>query len=396
MHRPISLLVVGRLSEHIAPIINLLGATPNLKLTTHVSENGGALMLDADALPDAVLLGVGDDWRDHLPQLVQKLPTVRPPFVVVGTDADVDLLRAAMRAGARDAVTIPFDADDLLSALATISEEERLRTGVPSSRIVSFMNSKGGSGATFIAANVALALATMQQGRTLVVDADFQFGSMPTYVDMHATNGLIKALEFADTLDEAALQGYVQEHKSGLHLLAAAMTDIILPEDVSEHRVKQLLRVLDGAYRYIVFDLPRRIDSATAAMLMQSDEIVIVTQQTLSHLQDTKRLMFLLQNQLDITPDRLRLIVNRYDKKADVRLDDFTSVLLGVTVETMPGDYPRVAESINLGVPLVEGSPRSALGKRLIALARTIAVGSFQVHQHGSGLFGWLSRPAQH
>jgi pilus assembly protein CpaE len=300
-----------------------------------------------------------------------------------------------MRARARDAVTLPFDADEFLTALAHIAEEERLRTGTPTSRIISFINSKGGSGATFLASNVAIALATIQQGRVLVVDMDFQFGSLPTYVDLPATNGLIKALEFADTLDQEAMQGYAQAHKSGLQVLAAAMTDIVLPEDVSEHRTKQLLSVLDGAYRYIVVDLPRRIDTATATTLMQSDEIMIVTQQTLAHLQETKRLMGLLQNQLGITPDRLRLIVNRYDKKAEIRLEDFSSVLLGVTVETVPGDFRRVVESITLGTPVVQGAPRSPVGRRLTELATAITAVGAQPRQRTAGLFSWLTRSAQ-
>jgi pilus assembly protein CpaE len=129
---------------------------------------------------------------------------------------------------------------------------------------------------------------------------------------------------------------------------------------------------------------------------MQSDEVIVVTQQTLSHLHDTKRLMSLLQNQLGIAPDRLRLIVNRYEKKSEVRLEDFSQVLVGVAVESIPGDYRRVAESINLGVPLYQGSPRSPLGRRLTELATSIAAGRPKMLQSGTSLFGWLGRSARH
>lgn len=396
MHRPLSLLVIGHSKEDLSPVTKLLDGRPGLELATHVTANSHGYPTSIEARPDALVLAVGADWRGVLPPLVDALPAARPPFVVVGPDADIDLLRAAMRAGARDAVTVPFVPEEFLSALGRIAAEERLRTGTPTSRIIAFMNSKGGSGATVLASNTAVALATLQQGGTLVVDMDYQFGSLPTYIDMAAKNGLIKALEFADTLDQAALEGYVQIHKTGLHVLAAAMEDIILPEDVSEYRIKQLLATVDGVYRYVVVDLPRRIDSATTATLMQADQVVVVTQQTLAHLHDTKRLMFLLQGQLGITSERLRLVVNRYDKKAEIRIEDYSSVLVGVDIETIPGDYRRVAESINLGEPLALGAPRSPLGKRFLELANSIAVTSPQPSARGGSLFGWLSRSSKH
>jgi pilus assembly protein CpaE len=392
MHRPLSILVIGRATQVLSPIVERLRGHQGLDLATRILSNGQTITLGEEAPPDALILAVGADWRDALPMLVGSLPAVRPPFVVVGPDSDVDFLKAAMRAGARDAVTVQIVPEEFVSALARMADEERLRTGTPTSRIIAFMNSKGGSGATFIAANVAAALSTMRLGRTLVLDMDFQFGSLPTYVDLPATNGLIKALEFAGTLDEAALQGYVQNYKTGLQVLAAAMDDIILPEDVSEGRVKQLLATVDGIYRNIVVDLPRRIDGSTAATLAQADEIVVVTQQTLSHLHDTKRLMYLLQNQLGIMPDRLRLVVNRYDKNADIRVEDFSMVLVGISVETLPGDFRRVAQSINVGEPLVLGSPRSPLGRELIDLATSVASGSPQPPTRSPGLRSWLSR----
>lgn len=398
MHRPLSILVIGHSKEILSPVVEQLRGHQGLELATRVIANGQGLTLGDEAQPDALVLAVGSDWRDALPVLVGGLPAARPPFVVVGPDSDVDFLKAAMRGGARDAVTVHFNAEEFVSALARMADEERRRTGTPTSRIVAFMNSKGGSGATFIAANVAAAISTMRLGRTLVVDMDFQFGSLPTYVDLPATNGLIKALEFAGTLDESSLQGYVQNYKTGLQVLAAAMDDIILPEDVSEGRVKQLMAAVDGIYRHIIVDLPRRIDGSTAAVLAQADEIVVVTQQTLSHLHDTKRLMYLIQSQLGIAPDRLRLVINRYDKRSDIRLEDFSTVLVGIPVETLPGDFQRVAQSINVGEPLALGSPRSPLGRELIDLATSVTSGSgaSQPPTWSLGLRSWLSRSKQH
>ena len=376
MHRELSLLVIGTSPHDLDAVAQTLDKHNGLRVESHILSDHSPYPIGTESAPDALVLAVGSEWRSTLPQLVEALPVEHPPFVIVGPDSDVEFLRTAMRAGARDAVTAPADPDEFLSNLVRVAEDERLRTGKHRSKVISVINSKGGSGATFLSSNLATSLATIQQGRTIVVDMDYQFGSLPTYLDLQVTNGLIKALEFSDSLDEAALQGYVQTHTCGLQMLAAAVTDIILPEDISEYRIKQLLRVLDGAYRFVVLDIPRRIDSSTAAALLQSDEILVVTQQTMAHLRDTKRLMFMLQTQLGVSSERIRLVINRYDRKSAVRLEDFSAVLLDILISTLPGDYQRVADSINLGFPLALSAPKSPLGRRVLQLATSVATGA--------------------
>jgi pilus assembly protein CpaE len=393
MHHPLNVLVTGRSKETLAPVVALLKGQRALSLETQVVGNGESDSLrQRPSPPDVLVLTVEKDWQSSLWGLVDALPSHRPPFVVVSPESDMELLRAAMRAGARDAFSLPFDREDFISAIATIAEEERLRTGEPSGRLTAFMNTKGGSGASFLAANISSVLATMADSRTILVDMDFQFGGLPIYLNMPARNGLIRALELVDDLDEAALQGYTQGHSSGLHLLTAAMEDIILPEDVSEHRVRKLLSVLEGIYRNIVIDLPRRIDTATAAVLLRADLVVLVTQQSIAHLHDTKRLCHLLQDQLGIPTERLLLLLNRFEKKAQISDEDFASISAGLAIEDIPGDFRRVSESINLGVPVHEGGQRSALGKRLVELATLIGRPGQSRPPKGKRIFGWLSR----
>jgi len=272
------------------------------------------------------------------------------------------------------------------------------------------MNTKGGSGASLIAANVALAqaLANRFNRPLLLVDFDFQFGGLPTYLNLVARDGLIKAMEFVSTLDATALQAYVLRHPSGLHLLAAAMDEIIIPDDISAERTEKLLSVLNTAYDEIIIDLPHRIDPAMATILGHSDVIALVTQQTVAHLHDTKRLLYLLRDRLGISMDRILLLLNRYDAKAEVKQEDFTEVFPGVPLQTIPSDYVRASESINLGIPICESAASSPLGKSLLKLAADLSQGKALSPLTPSprpgepapaapppkkaGLFGWLKR----
>ena len=401
MYVNLELLLVGRLREWVEQVAEALDGQQMLSLVPYVIPEGELLLPEyMRPVPDALVFCVDEGWRQGVWDVIARIPTPRPPLFMISPSNDIELLRTAMRLGVRDVFTLPVNVDDFVLAVSRIVQEDRSRRGTPGSRLISFMNTKGGSGASLIAANVSLAMAS-QAGvdrRLLLVDFDFQFGGLPTYLNLVARDGLIKAMEFVDTLDESALQGYVQRHASGLHLLAAAMDEIIVPEDVSAARTEKLLAAINEAYDEILVDLPHRIDASVAVLLERSDVVALVTQQTVAHLHDTKRLFFLLRDRLGISLERILLLVNRYDKKAEVRLDDFGDVFPDVRIQTIPGDYVRASESINLGIPICESAPRSPLGRSLTELATGFdpsAVDSTSVPAKKSGMLGWLKRPAR-
>jgi pilus assembly protein CpaE len=300
-----------------------------------------------------------------------------------------------MQAGARDVLSPPYEATDLSTRLIELGREGQTARVDNSARLIAFINAKGGSGASFLAANVAAALAGRRGRKTVLLDFDIQFGGLPIYLNMNPGGGLIKALEFSDTLDNAALPGYVQIHDSGLHLFSSAKRELLLPDEIAEERIVHLLDILDAAYQEIIIDLPRHIDHSTATILERLDQVVMVTQQSITHMQDTKRLLTILNDHLGITPERVRIVVNRFSKKAEVRDEDFKQAFPGVTIETIPSDYAQVSASINLGVPVVEGAPRSPLTKAILRLSQGLIPESDKSQNRAPGLLGWLGMQAR-
>jgi pilus assembly protein CpaE len=387
------LMLIGRSRDAISGILGLLEEQRLLSLRTHIFGNGQSEIWRDDKehpVPDALALCVEEDWRHCLPGLLEELPAKRPPFLVLCPTNDIELMRTAMRAGARDVVSPPYDVEDLTARLVELAREGQVDRNKNLSRLTAFINAKGGSGASFLAANVASALASQHMQKTILLDFDLQFGSLPIYLNMSAGNGLIKALEFIDSLDTAALPGYVKVHGNGLHLLSAAMSNLILPDDIAEERITRLLDVLDSAYQEIIIDLPRRIDRPNAAILERLDQVVVVTQQSVTHLQDTKRLLSILNDHLGITSDRVLIVLNRFSKKAEVRLEDFANAFPGVATETVPSDYALVSESINLGVPVVDGSKRTSLAKAVLGLSKRILPREHEEEKQAAGLLGLL------
>jgi pilus assembly protein CpaE len=388
-----TIMLLSRSRDAVSGISSLLEGQRLLSLKTHVYGNAGSIPWDEserNAMPHVLALCLDGKWQTSLPAILQALPTKKPPFLVLSPSSDIELLRCAMQAGARDVLSPPFEVGALTTRLVELGREGQAARTKNSARLIAFINAKGGSGASFLAANVAAALAGRCERKTVLLDFDIQFGGLPIYLNMNPGGGLIKALEFSDSLDSAALPGYVQVHDSGLHLFSSAKRELVLPEEIAEERIIHLLDVLDAAYQEVIIDLPRRIDHATAAILERLDQVVVVVQQSVTHMQDTKRLLTILNDHLGISAERVQLVVNRFNKKAEVRNEDFKNAFPGVGIETIPSDYAQVSAAINLGVPVVEGAARSMLAKAILNLSQTLVPDGDRVRKQTGGMLGWL------
>lgn len=391
MFRKAHILIAGRTQGALTGLSGLLDGYGGIAIDTKVHGNGhGELWRSNEPLPDALVLGIGENWHVELPPLLAALPANKPPFLVACPVNDIDLMKLAMRAGARDVVTPPYEATALAERLLELARESHQGQPTKAARMIAFINAKGGSGGSFMAVNVALDRARSLAHRVMLVDLDIQFASLSSYLNMNAGNGLIRALESADSLDTAAITGYAQKHESSLQLLTAAMSSLIAPDDIAEQRVAALFEVLGQAYDDIVVDLPRRIDRIAATVLERLDKVVLVTQQTVTHLQDTKRIFTVLRDYLGISNDRITIVINRFDRKAEVRRADFAEAFPGVDLLVVPSDFRRVAESINLGTPVIESAPGSAIGKSLKALSERVLPDLAQGEKAAGGLLSWL------
>ena len=395
MRYRLEILVVGRSRSEIDRMQEMIGRQGDVNVASrHVSNGHTDPLHDVQALPDALVLLVSENWQAELGALMERPASQRPPLLVIGHGGNVDLIRDAMRAGARDFFSPPVDEDEITRFLEQLTRDKLAETSQRTARLTAVINAKGGSGASMVAANLAHILASTADGRTALVDMDVQFGALPLYFNLTPRNGLVRALELVDSLDVVALEGYVQPHASGLDLLAAAPDEMISVAEVPEGRVEMLLQVMSQAYDDVVVDLPRWIGGATATVLEHADRIVIVLEQTVAHLRDAKRLMGILRQEIQIGASRITIVVNRYNKGAAVSLQDIREALPNQDILTLPNDFRRVTQSINVGTPLLELAPRAPVTRDLTALSRELREKPQGREGRSSGwsLFGWGRR----
>ncbi|MFO7704352.1 MAG: AAA family ATPase [Halopseudomonas sp.] len=373
MRKRLEILLVGRARDELNVLEALLCSQGDIQVNSRLMINGSVDALDGvGALPDALVLLVGESqWEAELTALCERPASERPPLMVVGPKGNVDLIRLAMRAGARDFFSPPIDNSEISQFLHDLARD---RQGEPgrSARITAVINAKGGSGASLVAANLAHRLARNEHG-TVLVDMDVQFGSLPLYFNLVPEHGLVRALESADSLDALALEAYLQRHESGLALLAPSPGDHLGLGEVPESKVEQLLRVLGSVNDEVVIDLPRWLNSATACVLEHADNVLMVMQQSVAHLHDAQRLRDIIVHELRIPPSRISVLVNRFDKKNAIGLAAIGDALPGLALRTLPNDFKLAIQSINEGRPLHDLAPKAPLTCQFKALAEELA-----------------------
>jgi pilus assembly protein CpaE len=130
-------------------------------------------------------------------------------------------------------------------------------------------------------------------------------------------------------------------------------------------------------YDFVILDVGRELDAISIQALDRADLIFPVLQQTLPSIRDAKRMSAAFAA-LSYPDEKIRLIVNRYKKNADITLDDIESTLNLKIFKVVPNDYAVVTSSVNQGIPATKLAPRSAVAKSLQEIAHELCRGAGQ------------------
>ncbi len=362
------ILLASRSKVALAEYAAKLAGNSTYQVDTRHIENGHSDPLwGLSFVPDIVVFALNERGHHDLGELIGEPSAGRPPMIVIAGEGDAQTMRLAMQAGARDFLLGEISSEDLRGSIERASAQIVKDVATQNGKLTVFVNAKGGSGATFIAGNVAHIHCSAAQQSTAVLSLDMQFESLVQLFDTELRHGLIDVLHSVDDLDAVALDAYLTQHESGLRMLAAAPEDELRSHGDSATRLRHLIDKMTAQYQHVIVDMPRRIDSFTMPVLEQADRIVLVVQQTLGHLRDAARMLKIFANR-GVPADRVLVVLNRFDKRSLIAVEDVKRALQEVEVVVVPSDFATVSESINLGVPIYEHARGSAVTKSLIAL----------------------------
>lgn len=332
-----------------------------------------------EAIKRAEIVLHGTPRGDRLPTSeIEALSHATPaPIVLLTSATGADgLLRDAIAAGIADVVLLPQLTDALVFSIRKATQTSVAAAHAPatpggaavatSGRVYTIFSPKGGVGKSVIAAGLAVQLARIVGGRSLLVDLDLQFGDLAIMLGVDPDATIYDIVSSSGDLDADKLRSSVLAHPSGIDLVAAP----VRPEDaelIPDDRVGHLLDVARKTYEAIVVDTPAFFQSSTLVTLDRTDRLLLVTSLDIPSVKNTKLALQTL-SLLHYPRERIELIVNHTGARSELPRRDVEKAL-DLEASHEISFEKNVGDAVNRGVPVPIAAPRSAATKALGELA---------------------------
>ena len=227
-----------------------------------------------EAAPEIILCAM----KEPVSRVVQTIESISyalpdTPIIVYSDTTDLDIIRKAILAGARNFLSSPIRLDELKRSLsATLEAEERRHVRSagnsilgPQGAIITVFGAKGGVGKTTVAGNLAVALVRQAGQSCVLVDADDSFGDAAANLAVTSERTLIDALRASDD-DDGDLKSCLAYHESGLAIVSAP-TDPLEWRDVGPEQVEKMLHRLARHFDVVLVDTSGTLGDVSQAAL---------------------------------------------------------------------------------------------------------------------------------
>ncbi len=235
----------------------------------------------------------------------------------------------------------------------------------------------GGCGASTFATNLAWELASISKTdgpRVCLIDLDFQYGSVATYLDLPRKEAVFELLSDTAHADSDALLHAMLTFNDKLHVLTAPSDmlplDIVAPDDIA-----RLVDMARANFDFVVIDMPRTIVAWTETVLARAHVYFALMELDLRSAQNVLRLVRALKAE-GLPHEKLRFGLNRAPKFTDLSAKSRVKRMaesLDISIELqLPDGGSQVTQANDHGLPLSENAAKNPLRREIQKLAKSL------------------------
>jgi pilus assembly protein CpaE len=323
----------------------------------------------AAAAVDLVLLVVSSSLDQSIKALEEVRRRSRAAIIAVGAARDPHQILRIVHAGPDDYLDID---DDFATQLQRTLN--RIRAAAPDNspdgRLITFVSHTGGSGCSFLATNLAVALAGLHS-RCGLCDFNLRRGDLATFLNVKPRFSVSDLSRNIPRLDQGVIEQALIPHESGVHLLAAppSLADV---HPITSEAAEQMVRLLRNTFPYVVADLEDFFHAEQMHLLKSSSTVCFVLRLDFTALRNTRRTLEYLERE-GLDPGRVQIIVNQFGRPKEIMVGQAEKVLDRKLSFFIPFDQRTAVSSLNRGVPVMWESPKSKMGRAIRRVAEHVS-----------------------
>jgi pilus assembly protein CpaE len=348
---------------------------------------------DADAL-EFVAIAVDSDDENDLARISGIISTAKEKgvkVILIAEEVSPIALHQLLRLGADDFVPYPLPENALHDAIERMRRAPVIDQVLAEQPVAPAFKPKGdrdgvilpvhglagGTGATTFAVNLAWELATIQKAngpRVCLLDFDFQYGSVSTYLDLPRREAVYEMLSDTAAMDNVSFLQALLNYNDKMHVMTAPSE--MLPLDiVTSEDINRVLDVARANFDFVVVDMPSTVVQWTEAVLSKAHVYFATMELDMRSAQNALRMIRALKAE-ELPFEKLRYVLNRAPKFTDLSGKSRVRRLaesLDITIELqLPDGSKQVTQSNDHGLPLAETAAKNPLRREIAKLAKSI------------------------
>ncbi|MDR1561135.1 MAG: AAA family ATPase [Holosporaceae bacterium] len=275
-------------------------------------------------------------------------------IIIIGSRNDVGLFRDLMLIGVSDYLVKPLNNALLKKAIEDANFPLKAITE-KSGKMIQFISSVGGAGATTAAVNIGWILANRHFKRTAIMDLDFLYGTANLLLDIKAENAYLDILESPDKIDDYFIETILKKYSQKLYYLGG-LVDITRGINVDLDAFDALTKFVKKQFNYVLVDSQREIKGINKISMNRSDIFIIMVEMSIASAQNTARLLDFLT--LTQAGKKFIVVANKIglSNVGALSKESFEKVINRKINYVMPLDERTALAAANVGQPLASSS----------------------------------------
>jgi pilus assembly protein CpaE len=363
-----------------------------------IASNGEEAVAKArEAVPDIVLMDINMPVMDGIAAseaISAEFPRIQ--IIMMSVQGETDYLRRSMLAGAKGFLIKPFGSDEMTSTIRNVyslmpkpepmaapppqyvAHQPSVPYVAPAARreqghLIVVYSPKGGVGCSTVATNLAIALRSIADQKTTLVDCSLQFGDIGVLLNLSSEHTITELANNLGAMDTDLLDGVLTPHLSGTRVLLGPERPVEADLITAEH-VREMLRILQAMSTYVVVDTGSELNEVVLSAFDMADRILLVITPDIPAIKSARLFFDVVDElQLQYPEEKIHLVLNQVDRQSTIGPKEIASSMKQKVRAIIPAD-PRAAQAAaNQGTPCVVNNGSSPLAQSMIKLAQAYA-----------------------